>query len=155
MESVLNSGRVRTPLMVIDLRQESHGFLRLRTPLYGESTIAVGWFAERDWMNVGKGLPSIDLDQQRRLSDAARTSKLGVNWVLSKTAEDGIGTATPLTVDPSSPASEREIVEGMGLKYLRFPTTDHVRPHDAEVDEFVRIAAKLTRDTWLHFHCRG
>ena len=155
MAAVLGSGRVRKPLMVVDLRQESHGFLHVKQPLFEESTIAVGWFVERDWMNVGKGLPSIELDQRQRLSDAARTPQLTVNWISKKTAEDGICIADPYVVYPSAPASEQEIVEAMGLKYLRFPTTDHVRPRDAEVDEFIRIAAKLTRDTWLHFHCRG
>jgi hypothetical protein len=154
--AVLNSGRTRKPMMVVDLRQESHGFLQLRTPLYGESTIAVGWFVERDWLNVGRGLPSIELDQRQRLSQAARTPALTVTWILTKTAEDGICTATPQVVHPVEPAiTEQQVVEGLGLTYLRLPTTDHVRPRDSEVDEFVRIAAKLTRDTWLHFHCRG
>jgi hypothetical protein len=155
MAAVLGSGRVRKPLMVVDLRQESHGFLHVKQPLFEESTIAVGWFVERDWMNVGKGLPSIELDQRQRVSDAAGTPQLTVNWISKKTAEDGICIADPYLVYPAAPASEREILEAMGLKYLRFPTTDHVRPSDAEVDQFVRIAAKLTRDTWLHFHCRG
>jgi hypothetical protein len=156
MLAVLNSGRVRQPMLVVDLRQESHGFLQLRAPLYNESTIAVGWFVERDCLNVGKGLPSIERDQRQRLSNAARNPKLTLNWILTKTAEDGICTATPFVVSPVEPAyTERQLVEGMGLTYLRLPTTDHVRPRDSEVDDFVRIAAKLTRDTWLHFHCRG
>ena len=85
-----------------------------------------------------------------------RTPKLTVTWILTKTAEDGICTATPQVVHPVEPAiTEQQVVEGLGLQYLRLPTTDHVRPRDSEVEEFVRIAAKLTRDTWLHFHCRG
>jgi hypothetical protein len=155
MESVLNSGRVRTPLMVIDRRQESHGFVHVQPALYGETEIAIGWFAERDWMNVGKGLPSIEVDERQRLTAAARTRHLLVNWVKTKTAEDGICTADAHTVNPSAIASEREVVEKLGQTYLRLPTTDHTRPRDAEVDEFVRFASKLTRDTWLHFHCRG
>jgi hypothetical protein len=43
----------------------------------------------------------------------------------------------------------------LGLEYLRLPTTDHVRPRDSEVDEFVRFALDLAPGTWLHFHCRG
>src|SRR5215813_2477030 len=43
------------PLVVVDLRQEPHGFLTIEQPLNGETEIAVGWFAERDWLNVAKG----------------------------------------------------------------------------------------------------
>ena len=153
--AVLASTRVRQPLIVVDLRQESHGFLHVKPALYGETAIAIGWFAERDWMNVGKGLVSIEVDQRRRLTAAARTPDLSVSWILTKTAEDGICTADALTVNPSAFASEREVVEELGLGYLRLPTTDHVRPRDAEVDEFVHFASKLPRDAWLHFHCRG
>ena len=41
------------------------------------------------------------------------------------------------------------------MGYCRFPTTDHVRPRDTEVDAFVAFASTLPTDTWLHFHCRG
>ena len=142
-------------LTVVDLRQESHGFLNLRDPLHKESTIAVGWFAERDWMNVGKNLPSIDLDQRQRLSDAAANAEQILYAITSKTAEDGIRTADPVRVHPSSAESEQQVVETMGMGYRRFPTTDHVRPRDTEVDAFVAFASTLPPDTWLHLHCRG
>lgn len=153
--AVLESKLVRKPVVVVDLRQESHGFLHVGKPLHGESAIAVGWFAERDWMNVGKDLPSIELDQQRRLSRAAETSDLVVSWITSKTPEDGIWTAERSIVVPSGFATEREVVRELSQKYLRLPTTDHVRPRDAEVDEFVRFTSALPGATWLHFHCRG
>lgn len=155
LRAVLASTHVRSPLIVVDLRQESHGFLHVQPPLYGETEIAIGWFAERDWMNVGKGLPSIEVDERQRLTAAARTHPLVVNWIKTKTAEDGICTADAHTVNPSAFSSEQEVVEELGQTYLRLPTTDHVRPRDAEVDEFVRFASKLPRDAWLHFHCRG
>jgi hypothetical protein len=140
-------------LTVVDLRQESHGFLALRAPLHKESTIAVGWFAERDWMNVGKDQPSIDLDQAQRLADAAGNADQVLFTITSKTAEDGILTADAAVVHPAGAATEQQIVESLGMGYRRFPTTDHVRPRDEEVDAFVAFAAKP--DTWLHFHCRG
>jgi hypothetical protein len=155
LEAVLASELVRKPLTVLDLRQESHGFLDLAEPLQGQATIAVGWFAERDWVNVGKGLPSIELDEGVRLAEAARAKALVVTWIVTKTPEDGIATAESAVVFPKAFATEREVVEGLAQSYLRFPTTDHVRPRDAEVDAFVRVNAALPPDSWLHFHCRG
>jgi Inositol hexakisphosphate len=42
-----------------------------------------------------------------------------------------------------------------GVDYLRLPTTDHCRPRDSEVQDFVSFETTLPANTWLHFHCRG
>jgi Inositol hexakisphosphate len=146
------------PMVVVDLRQEPHGFLYLSQPLNGESEIAVGWFAERDWLNVAKGLPSILVDEASRLDSACQTANLIVYDVVTKTpAEDGICTATPYTVQPSGfYKSEGTHVQAYPhVSYLRLPTTDHCRPRDSEVDQFVAFEAALDPKTWLHFHCRA
>ena len=145
------------PLVVVDLRQEPHGILTLEQPLNGETEIAVGWFAERDWLNVGKGLPSILVDEDSRLASAAQTGYLIVCAVISKaTTEDGICTATPDTVHPTSYKTEQTLVQAFPkVGYLRLPTTDHCRPRDSEVDQFVAFEASLDPKTWLHFHCRA
>src|SRR5215213_247531 len=146
------------PLAVVDLRQEPHGSLVLEQPLNGETEIAVGWFAERDWLNVAKGLPSILVDEENRLASASQTTDLIVYDVLTKIApEDGICTATPYTVNPTgSYRSEETLVQAFAnVGYLRLPTTDHCRPRDSEVDHFVAYEATLDPRTWLHFHCRA
>src|SRR6478736_8032732 len=33
LEAMIGSGRVRKPLVIVDLRQESHGFLQIQEPL--------------------------------------------------------------------------------------------------------------------------
>ena len=145
------------PLVVVDLRQEPHGFLTLKQPLNGETEVAVGWFAERDWLNVAKGVASLVVDEENRLAAASQTANLEVYDVLTKCAtEDGICTATPCTVNPTSYRSEKPLVKTFpGVDYLRLPTTDHCRPRDAEVDQFVAYEATLDPKTWLHFHCRA
>ena len=152
---MIGSGRVRKPLVIVDLRQESHGFLQIQEPLLKECEIAVGWYVERDWINVGKGLASIEADETGRLAGEAIKSSTTVNWIQKKTAEDGIDTAKPILVRPTGFSTERNVAIELGLDYLRLPTTDHVRPRDSEVDEFVRFALGLAPGTWLHFHCRG
>src|SRR5678815_5292737 len=59
LQAMISQKVVTTPLVIVDLRQEYHGFLTVNPALYGETEIAVGWFAERDWINVDKDLPSI------------------------------------------------------------------------------------------------
>ena len=146
------------PLVVVDLRQEPHGFLALQQPLNGETEIAVGWFAERDWLNVAKGLPSILVNEDHRLDKASKTTNLTVYNVLTKNkTEDGIATATPCPVHPTGTYQTESmfVTKFANVGYLRLPTTDHCRPRDSEVDQFVAYDASFDPTTWLHFHCRA
>src|SRR5882757_2477636 len=93
-QAMIDQKVVGSPLAVVDLRQEPHGFLVIHTALNGETELAISWFAERDWLNVDKGLPSILADEDSRLAKAAPTSDLTVYLVLTKSPnEDGICTA--------------------------------------------------------------
>lgn len=146
------------PLVVMDLRQEPHGLLELQEPLNGETEIAVGWFAERDWLDVGKGQPSILLHENHRLDKASKTTSLTVYKVLTKSkTEDGIATVTPYPVKPTGTyQTESDFVTKLpNVSYFRLPTTDHCRPRDHEVDQFVALDASFDPTTWLHFHCRA
>ena len=158
LQAVIDQKLVGSPLAVVDLRQEPHGFLPINPALTGEAEIAVGWFAERDWLNVAKGLPSILADEISRLDNAAHTSNLTVYDVVTKSpAEDGICTANPFSVQPTgSYNDEQTLVQTFSnVSYLRLPTTDHCRPRDSEVDQFVAFEVALEPGTWLHFHCRA
>jgi hypothetical protein len=157
-QAMIDQTVVTLPMTIVDLRQESHGFVTIKEPLNGETEIAVGWFVERDWLNVAKGLPSILLNEHNSLSGAARLSNLDVYDVTSKTpTEDGICTATQYTVQPTGAYREEQtLVQAVPkVSYLRLPSTDHCRPRDHEVDQFVAFEASLPSDMWLHFHCRA
>jgi hypothetical protein len=155
LEAVLASGRVRLPLTLVDLRQESHGLLQVQPMPGAAADIAVSWFLERDWINIGKDLVSIVTDENSRLKRAASTPSLVVQRILTKTPDDRICTVKSVTVKPSAWGTERQLADTLGLEYLRLPTTDHVRPRDSLVDEFVAFERARPRDMWLHFHCRA
>jgi Inositol hexakisphosphate len=158
LQRALATHDVQLPLVVVDLRQEPHGFIHVAPPLLGEDYVAIGWYAERDWLNVGKGGPSIAADEIDRLEEASKTSNLVLLQICTKTAEDGIATAKPHTAQPAGDFySERTLLTSMlaDVDYVRFPTTDHCRPRDAEVQDFVAFELALPAGTWVHFHCRG
>jgi len=155
LKQMVSSRKVTLPMTIVDLRQESHGFFRISQPLAGESTIAVGWYAERDWMNIGKDLVSIDADENFRLNSSLLDPDLKVNEIKSDTKEGGICTAQPYPVQMTGWFTEQQIATGVGAGYIRLPSTDHVRPRDGEVDQFVAFDTTLSLGTWLHFHCRG
>jgi inositol hexakisphosphate len=155
LQAMISQKVVTTPLVVVDLRQEFHGFLNVNPALYGENEIAVGWFVERDWINVDKDLPSINAFEPTMLGNVSNSSPV-VYQITSKTpTEDGICTATPFTVNTTTVKTEQALVQGLGYSYLRLPTTDHCPPRDYEVDQFVSFEAGLKPGTWLHFHCRA
>jgi hypothetical protein len=148
--------RVIYPITIIDLRQESHGFFQLTQPLQGESTIAVGWFAERDWMSIGKNLVSINADEEGRFHSVMKSPNLPVIEIKSETGEGGVCTGTSWPVDVVDWLTENGIALGLACQYQRFPATDHVRPQDTEVDQFIAFEVGLQgKNVWLHFHCRG
>lgn len=158
LQWMIRNKSVGCPLVMVDLRQESHGFLTIEPALDDEHVIAVSWFVERDWINVAKELPSIITDESSRLASAAQTSNLAVYQILTKSpAEDSICTAKQFTVQPTgSYYIEQALVQTFpDAGYLRLPSTDHCRPRDSEVDEFVAFEAALESNTWLHFHCRA
>src|SRR5699024_9236360 len=51
--------------------------------------------------------------------------------------------------------TEKDLVEQEGLNYLRYCVTDHHKPDNKVVDQFVEFAKNIPESMWLHFHCRG
>ena len=147
--------KVTMPMTIVDLRQESHGFFEISQPIAGESTIAVGWFAERDWMSIGKDLASVNYDENSRLNSSKLDPDLKVLEIKTVTKEGGVCTAETYPITMTAWTTEEQLAASLKLGYLRIPTTDHVRPRDEDVDEFVAFDNALPKGTWLHFHCRG
>ena len=153
---MISNKNVTFPLVLVDLRQESHGYFNLQQkPFNNEQWIAVSWFAERDWANVAKGLPSIMDDEHNNLMGVLNHN-VSVYQITSKTPESGICTATANPVQVGGVSDELGMVgNGTNMSYLRLPTTDHCRPVDSIVDQFIQYENNLPANTWLHFHCRG
>ncbi len=156
IQALLTKNGITFPMTIIDLRQESHGFFELAQPLQEESTIAVGWFAERDWMSIGKNLVSINADEEGRFHSVMQNPNLPVIEIKSVTAEGGVCTGTSWPVEVVKWTTENGIALDVACQYQRFPATDHVRPQDIEVDQFLAFEVGLqNKSVWLHFHCRG
>lgn len=121
-------------IVVIDLRQESHGFI---------NGAAVSWRKPpRNWSNVGKALPEIIRDETDRLRalQAHKFTLLYNFWI-------------PFPIFVHSTHTEEEVVKSRSLKYLRIPVTDHRRPADAEIDRFVLAVRGLPANSFLAIHC--
>lgn len=125
-------------IFLVDLRQESHGFV---------DGMAVGWYGVKNRANVGKTVAEIEADESYRLNQLLQ-NQAAVIYV-DKTFTD------TLTVHVDRVATEAELAKKFGLSYKRIPTTDHERPSEASVDMFLKFVTTLPKDAWLHFHCSG
>ncbi|MBI4863311.1 MAG: phosphatase [Candidatus Riflebacteria bacterium] len=127
-------------LVVVDLREESHGFVDGR---------AVFWLGLHNWANQGMSQQEALADERRRLDELRRLGKATVAVETSAKVEEG----RPVVV--RSVATEEEICRAHGVDYLRLAVTDLSAPKPDRVDRFVELVRKLPADGWVHLHCKA
>lgn len=122
------------PKTVIDLRQESHGFI---------NGLPVSWSNSKNNANMG-------LTREEVLSTEANAlASIKLNSPISfYNIPDG-------TIIPKKVQSEEELVKSNSLSYIRIPVTDGKIPTDNMVDYFVEMVKNQPKNTWLHFHCKA
>lgn len=138
--------RLPRPLTVVDLRQESHGFL---------SGQAVSWYGPRDWASRGKTLEQVHEDEMVLLERAAYLRRLLAAEIIRKDSLGNILQAEQFTLEVTSAQTEAQLLALHGLGYLRLPVTDHYRPPDQVVEDFLAFWRNLSPEAWLHFHCHA
>lgn len=136
---------IGTSFTIVDLRQESHGFLNGN---------AISWYGDFDWANLGKTNQEVDQDQQRRLTALKNQSHVIVSVILHKSIEGAINKTQLLNMPIQTVFSEQELAQHLNLGYQRFYVTDRRAPIPSEVDRFVVFMKNLPKDQWVYFHCR-
>src|SRR5438270_682234 len=137
--------RTRGPVMVFDLRQETHIFV---------NDLLVSWYASRDWANVGRSQSDIEADEAARVTSLKGDNKIDVRP--GPPVKHGNANSVPpqqVTVERAS--VERDVVQPAGASYVRITVTDHTRPLDDEVDRFILAVRSLSENAWAHFHCEA
>lgn len=130
------------PVVVFDLRQESHAFI---------DGHAVTWQALHDWSNIGKTSEAVILDERKKL-EALKSREVVPVYT---------GDCAPHPQVPVLPCrdlmTELDLVENgsHGARYLRLTVTDHARPSDAMIDHFLLLLRAIAHKHHCHFHCRA
>lgn len=119
-------------ITVIDLRQESHGFINGN---------AVSWLGDGNNANAGLTLEEVVAKEDSQL----KSIPLNKPIKLSK----GKYTLVPTTVE-----NEETLTKNKNLEYFRITVTDGRRPTDIMVDRFISFIKEMPKDQWLHFHCK-
>lgn len=128
---------------VIDLRQESHGFLD-NTP--------ISWYGYRDAENKNRTTKEINLREKELLSNLALIKK---TLVYTRIKQGGDVTFKPSSFTFERAYTEEALVKNNHLKYKRFTVQDYHAPTVVEVDKFLDFVKHLPPKTWLHFHCHA
>lgn len=119
------------PIIIVDLRQESHGFI---------NGIAISWSGNRNKANKGLTKEEVLFDENMRLQSILLNKPLSIGnkLLIPKKVED-----------------EEKLVQSYGMSYMRIPVTDKEKPTNDMIDYFIKFVRSLPKNTWLHFHCKG
>lgn len=129
-------------IVIVDLREECHGFI---------NGSAVSWKGDHNRANMGKSLKEIEKDENLKLSNVLKVKKTMITRI--KTVGD-VDEESREEITVSGINNEKEICNATVMGYLRLPVTDHTRPTDKVVDDFIKYVQTMPKDVWLHFHCR-
>jgi hypothetical protein len=141
---------VKSPVYIIDLRQESHGFIN--------DGIPISWYGKHDWLNKGLNTNKVEALEKKLLDDLSKQKSATFVFrnkkLKSLQNKDGLwGDFKILPINNVS--SEQTLVESLGFHYERIAITDHMAPTDEELVRFLDFYRKLPPNVWLYFHCHG
>lgn len=129
------------PIYILDLRQESHGFL---------NGIAVSAYCDRDWVNVGKSVAQVEKEEKAWLMSSLKTP------VEIAVLDENKKPTNPQTIKVERALAEKELITSRKINYFRIQATDHAPFTDKQVDQFVKFVKKeMPQNAWLHFHCEA
>lgn len=134
------------PLIVVDLRQESHGFV---------DGTAVSWFGPRNGDNQGKTPEQISQDEDALLAGLAGQTTITVQKITDKGSDTRIERSEPVSLPARNVRNEEQLVLAEGAGYLRAPNADYVPFATEEVDQLVAFWQNRSPDTWVHVHCNA
>lgn len=135
-----------TKLTVIDLREESHGFV---------DGTAISWYAPHDAINAGKTMMQIEQDQSALLEKLAHEKHINIYKIQKKTKAEAIAKAASAKYPVHSVSSEEEFVESMNMRYERIYVQDFHAPAPEQVDRFLAVVKAIPKGEWIYLHCRA
>lgn len=132
------------PIIVVDLRQESHGFINGN---------AVSWVGIHNLANFGKSDQAINDTENSLLAALSKLSKTPVATHYSVATSVITDSNHMRSLKVKDVMSEQQLAQIDGVGYKRLPVPDSQSPNDQVVDSFVAFVSTLPSSTTLYFHC--
>lgn len=137
-------------IYIIDLREEAHFFM-------DEHSVTLAHKKATESVNIFHpfmGVSSQTIQAfENKLVDFVQCEKNKEIKIINK--KKFFQDRQKVKINSMDAQTERAVVEVLGVHYRRFSVTDHKRPTDALLDEFIAFFEGLPQGAWLHFHCRG
>lgn len=130
-----------SPLYLVDLRQESHGFA---------DNFAVSFYRERNWGNLFLNAKKVEKTEKKQLKKIA-----GKTETFVPLGNEDKKLFSPKKTKVGAVLTERKAAEDDGFRYLRIAATDQVFPAPEAVDSFIAFYRSMPKNAWLHFHCQA
>ena len=130
---LIKSINTNLPIIDIDLRQESHGFVN-------EMPISF----ENDKNNANLGLSSKEV----LLKEIKDLNTINLNNTITFSNDE----KNPVLV--KSVENESLVISKNSIGYLRIAVTDSTLPNKDEVNKFITFVKNQPKNTHLHFHCK-
>lgn len=120
------------PIIIVDLRQESHGFV---------NGIPISWENKLNNANEGLSKEEVLENEQKKLNNIKIDAPLPIS-------NDG-------TLIVKTVFDEKSLSEKNNLFYVRIPVTDGGLPTPTALKKFISFVNELPNDSHLHFHCKA
>jgi hypothetical protein len=142
-------------LTVVDLRQESHGFV---------NGIPFSWYRCRNLINYGKSKSMSIISESQAIEnlryqlESGFLEQITLHEIRVKLLGSVYGSEESVIPKPVLIESEQEICARLGVNYIRFPVVDHHHPEELVVEAFLDFMSKIIESgekKWFHFHCKG
>lgn len=132
-------------IYIIDLREEPHAFI---------NGSAVSWFYGPLHVQQNRASQEIIDSELKRINQVRAFPMVFINSI--QKSERGVPSAKKTEIYPVEVVMrEQEAVKSFGAHYIRLPVTDHFRPEERDIDDFIAMVKGLPVGVWLHFKCRG
>lgn len=130
---LINTIKTDLLITIIDLRQESHGFI---------NGLAVSWANSQNNANADLTRDQVLLAEQNKLNAIKLNIPITLHDYKNK------------IIIPTKVQDENQLVKLNSLSYIRIPVRDGGIPTDDMVDYFISYIATQSPNSWIHFHCK-
>lgn len=134
-------------IIIVDLRQESHGFINGRP---------VSWRSYFEKINQNKEISKILSDEESHLDAAKKDNEIVINEVVKRDKESGwYEDVVPKIITVNQAISEKDLAQNNGFEYQRFSIRDFDIPEAEEFSRMINFIKNLPEDKKIYVHCAG
>ncbi len=134
-------------IVIVDLRQESHGFINGKP---------VSWRSYFEKINQNKEISEILSDEKLHLDAAKKDHEIVINEVVKRDKESGwYEDVAPKNVTVNQAISEKDLAQKNGFEYQRFSIRDFDIPEAKEFSRMINFIKNFPEDKKIYVHCAG